>query len=38
MKNLKVFEKEEFGKLEVLVENEKEYFPASDVAKILGLY
>lgn len=36
MKNLKVFEKEEFGKLEVLIENEKEYFPASDVAKILG--
>ena len=35
-KNLKVFEKEEFGKLEVLIENEKEYFPASDVAKILG--
>ena len=35
-KNLKVFEKEEFGKLEVLVENGKEYFPAIEVAKILG--
>ena len=35
-KDLKVFEKEEFGKLEVLVENGKEYFPAIEVAKILG--
>lgn len=34
--NVKLFENDEFGKLEVLVENGKEYFPATDVAKILG--
>lgn len=33
---LTVFENEKFGKLEVLVENGKEYFPATEVAKILG--
>lgn len=36
MRDLKLFENKEFGKLEVLVENGKEYFPASDIAKILG--
>ena len=37
MKNeLTVFENEKFGKLEVLVENGKEYFPATEIAKILG--
>lgn len=34
--NIKLFKNDEFGKLEVLVENGKEYFPATDVAKILG--
>lgn len=33
---LTVFENEKFGKLEVLVENGKEYFPATEIAKILG--
>ena len=33
---LKVFENEKFGKLEVLVENGKEYFPAKEIAIILG--
>jgi toxin-antitoxin system, toxin component, bro family len=33
---LTVFENEKFGKLEVLVENGKEYFPATETAKILG--
>ena len=34
--NVKLFENDEFGKLEVLVENGKEYFPAKEVAIILG--
>ena len=34
--NIKLFENDEFGKLEVLVENGKEYFPAKEVAIILG--
>lgn len=33
---LKVFENEKFGELEILIENGKEYFPATEVAKILG--
>lgn len=36
MEDLKLFENKEFGKLEVLIENGKEYFPAIEVAKILG--
>ena len=34
--NVKLFESDEFGKLEVLIENGKEYFPAKEVATILG--
>jgi prophage antirepressor-like protein len=34
--NIKLFKNDEFGKLEVLVENGKEYFPAKEVATILG--
>ena len=33
---LTVFENEKFGKLEVLVENGKEYFPAKEIATMLG--
>ena len=33
MNDIKVFENSEFGKLEVLWENGKEYFPARDVQK-----
>ena len=36
MNQLKVFNHDQFGKLEVLVINEKEYFPANDVARKLG--
>ncbi len=36
MNDLKVFENSEFGKLEVLMVNGKEYFPATKCAKILG--
>lgn len=36
MNQLKVFNHNQFGKLEVLVINEKEYFPANDVARKLG--
>lgn len=36
MNNLKVFENSEFGKLEVLMVNGKEYFPATKCAKVLG--
>ena len=36
MNQLKKFNHEQFGELEVLVINNKEYFPATDVAKILG--
>lgn len=36
MRDLKLFENKEFGKLEVLIENGKEYFPAKEVAIILG--
>lgn len=36
MNQLKTFDHNQFGKLEVLVVNEKEYFPANDVAKKLG--
>ena len=36
MNNLKVFNSTEFGELQVMVINDKEYFPAGDVAKILG--
>lgn len=35
--NLKVFQNSEFGKLEVFIDDKgKEWFPATDVAKILG--
>lgn len=34
--NLTIFENKDFGRLEILVENGKEYFPATEVAKILG--
>lgn len=34
--NVKLFKNDEFGKLEVLIENGKEYFPAKEVATILG--
>lgn len=36
MNDIKVFENSEFGKLEVLWENGKEYFPAKRCAEILG--
>lgn len=36
MNELKIFKNENFGQLEVLVKNGKEYFPAIEVAKILG--
>lgn len=36
MRDLKLFENKEFGKLEVLIKNGKEYFPAKEVAIILG--
>ena len=34
--NLKVFEHSAFGKLEVLIKDGKEYFPATEIAAILG--
>ena len=34
--NLKVFEHSTFGKLEVLIKDGKEYFPATEIAAILG--
>lgn len=34
--NLKVFEHNTFGKLEVLIKDGKEYFPATEIAAILG--
>lgn len=36
MNQLQVFKNTEFGELKVLVFNEKEYFPATECAKILG--
>ena len=36
MNDIKVFENSEFGKLEVLWENGKAYFPAKRCAEILG--
>lgn len=36
MNDLKVFENNEFGNLEVLMANGKEYFPATKCAKVLG--
>ncbi|MGL4911817.1 MAG: phage antirepressor KilAC domain-containing protein [Romboutsia sp.] len=36
MHDLKIFENEEYGKINVIVENNKEYFEASKIAKILG--
>ena len=36
MNELTIFENEKFGKIEILVENGKEYFPAKEVAEILG--
>lgn len=36
MKNLQVFTSTEFGQLEIMVLDGKEFFPATDVAKMLG--
>lgn len=36
MNELQVFEHSEFGKLNIVVINDKEYFPATECAKILG--
>jgi len=36
MNNLKVFQSTEFGELGVLIINGREYFPATDCAKLLG--
>ena len=36
MNELQIFKNEEFGKIEILIENGKEYFPATEIAKILG--
>lgn len=36
MNELKVFENSEFGKLNIMVIDDKEYFPATDCAKALG--
>ena len=36
MNELQIFKSEKFGEIEVLIENGKEYFPATEVAKILG--
>ena len=33
---LQIFKNEEFGKIEILIKNGKEYFPATEIAKILG--
>ncbi|MBP6280974.1 MAG: hypothetical protein KA384_02865 [Leptotrichiaceae bacterium] len=37
MKNeLQIFKNDKFGEIEILIENGKEYFPATEIAKILG--
>lgn len=36
MNELKSFTHDQFGKLEILIIDNKEYFPATDVAKVLG--
>lgn len=36
MNELQIFKSAKFGEIEILVENGKEYFPATEVAKILG--
>lgn len=36
MNSLQVFHSSEFGQLEIMVIDGKEYFPATEVAKILG--
>ena len=36
MNELQIFKSEKFVEIEILVENGKEYFPATEVAKILG--
>jgi prophage antirepressor-like protein len=36
MNNLQVFKNTEFGELKVLVIDGKEYFPATDCARMLG--
>ena len=36
MNELQIFENKNFGKLGIWVENGKEYFPATEVAVILG--
>lgn len=33
---LEIFKNEKFGEIEILIENGKEYFPATEIAKILG--
>ena len=36
MNNVKVFNHKEFGELNILVSDNKEYFPATECARILG--
>jgi prophage antirepressor-like protein len=36
MDEIKIFQNSEFGELNILVENGKELFPATDCAKVLG--
>ena len=36
MNELKVFENSQFGKLNIMIIDGKEYFPATDCAKVLG--
>jgi anti-repressor protein len=36
MKNLEIFRNEEFGEVSVIIENNKEYFEATTVARMLG--
>ena len=36
MNELQIFKSEKFGEIEILIENGREYFPATEVAKILG--
>jgi prophage antirepressor-like protein len=36
MNDLKIFKNSEFGELNILIKDGKEYFPATDCAKILG--
>ena len=36
MNELQIFKSEKFGEIQILIENGREYFPATEVAKILG--